>query len=282
MSGARVLVTAALILGLAGAFVLPGCTPATQEPPRLQVVTCTSLLEYIVQRVGGDFVDVANIIPPSQHPGDFDATPGDIRKLADADIFMVHGWPGETFVPSLVKSADNPKLLLSTIQVDGNWMTPQVQMDAADLVAAVLSQKDADNADSYQRAADQYKTDVVQKNQELQARLRDGRASGTPTLCAFWQVEFARWAGLWVVGTYGPAELTLQSTQDLVDSGREAGVLLVVDNLQSGRDAGKAVAEELGCARVILSNFPGAYDDTDTWEKAVDRNVEMILEAVGQ
>ena len=42
------------------------------------------------------------------------------------------------------------------------------------------------------------------------------------------------------------------------------------------------IAEELGCERIILSNFPGGFDNTETWEKAIDRNVELILGAVAR
>jgi zinc transport system substrate-binding protein len=67
-----------------------------------------------------------------------------------------------------------------------------------------------------------------------------------------------------------------------VDTVRENNVSLIIDNLQSGQDAAKAVAEELGCTRIILSNFPGGFTDTETWEKAIDKNVALVLEAVGR
>jgi len=70
--------------------------------------------------------------------------------------------------------------------------------------------------------------------------------------------------------------------KDLVDKGREENVTLIIDNLQSGQDAGAGIAEELDCTRIILSNFPGGFDNTETWEKAIDRNIELILEAIAQ
>ena len=57
---------------------------------------------------------------------------------------------------------------------------------------------------------------------------------------------------------------------------------LIIDNLQSGQDAGAGLAEELGCTRIILSNFPGGFDDTKTWEKAIDKNIDLILDAVAR
>lgn len=270
----------AVMLVLAAGLALSSCAPAGTA--RLKVVTSTSLLTYIVQRVGGDLVDVVNIVPAAQHPGDFDAKPGDIQQLADADLFLWHGWPGEVFVPGLIASADNPDLTVAKIDIKGNWMTPAIQLAATDQIADVLSQADGENAAAYQKAAAEYKAEVVAKEAEIKARLAEAQPSTVKVLVSFWQAGFAGWAGLDVVGTYGPAELTIGATRELVDKGGETGVILVIDNLHSGRDAGKAIAEELDVARVILSNFPGGLENTETWEKAIDRNIELILGAIAQ
>lgn len=273
-----ILVTGILVVGLVVSAMLGGCT--STDTSKLQVITTTSLLTYIVERVGGDLVEVTNVILPTQHPGDFDASPQDIQKLADADLFLYHGWPGETFVPGLIEAADNPDLFVVKVEVAGNWMTPPVQMAAAELVATALSDADSSNAVSYEQFAEGYKKAVLDKGNEIQARLSGTDVLGAITLCTFWQVEFVEWVGLQVVASYGPADLTPQDTQDLIENGRAENAVLVIDNLQSGRDAGKAIAAELNCARVILSNFPGGYDDTETWEKAMDYNIELILEAI--
>jgi hypothetical protein len=57
-------------------------------------------------------------------------------------------------------------------------------------------------------------------------------------------------------------------------------VVLVVNNLQDGQDAGKAVAEEISAVNLNLSNFPGGFNNTETWEKAIDYNVTLLLDAV--
>jgi len=266
-----ILVTGIILISLVVSSLLSSCK--STDTSRLQIITTTSLLTYIVEQVGGDSVEVTNIIRASQHPGDFDASPQDIQKLADADLFLYHGWPGEAFVPGLIEAAANPDLTVVTVAVAGNWMTPPVQITAADLVAAALSDADSSNTDGYEQSAEDYKAAVLDKANDIQARLSGTDVPGAATLCSFWQVGFAEWVGLQVVASYGPADLTPQDTQELIDSGR-------AENLQSGRDAGKAIATELGCARVILSNFPGGYDGTETWEQAIDRNIELILEAI--
>jgi len=96
-------------------------------------------------------------------------------------------------------------------------------------------------------------------------------------------VGFVQWAGFNTVAAYGrPDSLTPQAVKELVDKGREGKVTLIIDNMQSGKDAGAGIAEELASARVILSNFPGGYENTETWEKAIDYNVELLLESITQ
>ncbi len=271
-----------LAVSLIVSLLLGGCAPPAGTS-KLKVVTSTSLMTYIVEQVGGDRIDVANIVPPAQHPGDFNVKPGDIQRLADADLFLLHGWPGEKFAQDFIASADNPDLTVVKIEVEGNWMTPPVQLEATDKITAALSRVDTQNGSTYQKAAVEYKNRVIAKEAEIKARLAEANLSEVSVMSAFWQVGFVRWTGLNVVATYGdPESLTVSVVKELVDRGREAKVTLIVDNLHSGKDAGAGIAEELGSSRVILSNFPGGFDNTETWEKAIDRNVELILEAVAR
>jgi len=279
MKKANNLVASILVLSLIAASLLGGCSPAST--PKLNVVTSTSLLASIVERVGGDMVDVVNIIPPAQCPGHFDIKPGDIQKLADADLFLLHGWQGEMFSQELIASANNPDLTVVTIDIKGNWMTPPVQIEAIDKITASLCQVDTQNSSAYQKSAAELKGKIEAKGAKIEARLAEANLSTINVMCSDQLPGFVKWAGFNIVATYGrPDSLTVQVAKELVDKGREAKVTLIIDNLQSGKDAGKGIAEELGCKRVILSNFPGGFDNTETWEKAIDRNIELILEVV--
>ena len=277
----KIIVTAILVLNLVIVSILGGC--ATAETSRLKVVTSTSLLAQIVERVGGELVDVVNIIPPAQCPGHFDVKPSDIQKLADADIFLVHGWQGETFTEEVIASANNPDLIVGVIVINGNWMAPPVQKEAVDVIVDALSRVDAENSAAYQEVAAEYKGKIEAKGTAIEARLANKNLANVNIMCAEQLLGFVQWTGLNVVTFYGrPDSLTPQVVRELVDTGREAGVTLIIDNLQSGQDAGAGIAEELGCKRIILTNFPGGFEDTETWEKAIDRNIELIMEAISQ
>jgi zinc transport system substrate-binding protein len=279
MKKLSILVTGIIVISLVVSSLLGGCT--STDTSKLIIVTSTSLLSQIAERVGGDLVDVTNIIPPAQCPGHFEVKVSDIEKLANAEIFFMHGWQGEMFTDALIESAENPDLTKVVVNIEGNWMTPMVQVQAIDEITAQLIQADSDNADAYQQAAEDMKDAIEAKGVEVQDRLTGEGFASINVMCAEQQAGFIGWLGFNIVATFGrPDSLTPQVVQDLVDKGREEGVTLVIDNLQSGADAGQPVALDIGCDRIILSNFPGGFDDTETWEKAIDRNIDIILEAI--
>jgi zinc transport system substrate-binding protein len=281
MEKLRLFLISLVVIILAAGLLVSGCSSG--KASKLKVVTGSSLLSYIVQQVAGNKVDVVNLVPPAQHPGDFNVKPTDIQTLASASLFLLQGWPGEGYADKLIASANNPNLTVVKANVDGNWMIPSVQLVATDRVASILGQADSTSASTYQKSADEYKQRVQKKESDIKARLASANVLQVNVIASDRQADFLQWAGFNVVATYGaPESLTPQVVKDLVDKGRAAKVTLVVDNLQSGKDAGKGLAEELGAKNVNLSNFPGGLDNTETWEKAIDRNIELLLGAVAK
>jgi len=269
-----------LLLVLVSAVLVSGCG---SQSVRLQVVTSTSLLEGIAEGVGGDRVDVANIVPPAQCPGHFDIKPGDIMMLSEGDVFLMHGWPGEKWAEELIASAGNPDLVVVVVNIEGDWMTPPVQSQAFERVAEELAQVDPDNASYYRDNAATMMAMIEVKGEQCQARLKAANVGLVKVMCSEMLAGFVIWAGFDVVETYGRAEsFTPQQLQELIDTAREQGVTLFVDDLQSGPDAAVGMAEEVGAAQLTLSNFPGGFDDTETWAKAIDKNIDLLLEAISE
>jgi len=253
-----------------------GC--AAKEGKKLKVAAGTSLIAGIVQEVGQDKVEVVTIVPPAVCPGHFDLKPGDVQKLADAKLFFRHDWQGKMFTQDLIASVHNKDLQVVEVAVPGNWMAPPVQKEAVQKIAAILKEKDPANQTWYTQNAERLLSLIESKGRENREKLA---AVDAKVICSDMQAGFLKWAGFDVVDTYGrPEELNPQKLQGLIEKGKQAGVKLVVDNLQSGPDAGKGLAEELGAVQVTISNFPGGLPQTDTWAAALDKNVELLLEAL--
>ena len=191
------------------------------------------------------------------------------------------------FSEELIASADNPDLITVRIDVkvgeNTNWMTPEVQQAAVDKIVAALSQEDSDSGATYEKAAADYKSEVESKGAEVKTILDEKDPAATNVMCSEQLTGLVRWMGLNIITTYGrPDSLTPEVVKELVDTGREENVTLIIDNLQSGQDAGAGLAEELGCKRIIFTNFPGGFDNTETWEKALDYDANLILQVISQ
>lgn len=251
------------------------------EPVKLKVVTTTSLIGHIVQEVGRDRVEVANIIPPASCPGHFDVKPTDMAILVDAAVFFMHAWQGEMFTDELIRAARNEELEKVVLAVQGNWMTPPVQSEAVTTITAALAAADPANASFYEENAAVLKQQVETVGREMKARLDAAGVNEVKVLVSEMQTGFLKWAGFDVAGHFGrPEDTSPKQMEELIKLGRDSGVTLVVDNLQSGHDAGKAIARELGAKHVMLSNFPGGFAGTDTWAQAIERNVDLLLDTL--
>lgn len=273
-----------IVILLLSLLVLPvGCSE-DQTSDKLKVVTTTSIIASIVEQVGADMVEIANIIPPAQCPGHFDAKPSDVRVLADAEIFFLHGWQGETFNTQLLSSANNPDLEVVSLNIAGNWMTPTVHSQAVGNITAALAEADPENAAFYQSNAQSFQTAIAAKGAELKAKLEAHSVNQYKVICGDMIKPLIVWTGFNVIASYPrPEDLTPQKMQELIDQGKQAGVAIVIDNLQSGKgDAGVAMAEEIGAVQITLTNFPGGFDNTETWEKALEKDVELLLTALAE
>ena len=209
-----------IVLSLVMTLVLlAGCTQV-DDTPKFKVMTGTSLVSAIVERVGGSRVEVFNLVHPSQHPGNFDVKPADILNLSTAKLFLLQGLPGETYVDQLIASANNPNLKVVKAGVPGNWMIPTIQSSAVDKVLTALMEVDPDNAQDYQAAAVKYKQTIADKDAEIRAKLVKANVVSVNVIASTRQADFLAWAGFNVVGTFDDAISLTKVEQDLVDKGK--------------------------------------------------------------
>jgi zinc transport system substrate-binding protein len=279
MKRSLMLVIAALFL--VAALLIPlSCTP-----PSSDIIAGTSLIAGIAEDLAGGKLEVQNLIPPGMCPGHYDVKPSDVETLANSKALLIHPWQEEKAnITSLIEAVDNPDLIVKVIAVEGNWMAPPVQAEAVEATAAALGEIDPQNAALYQQRAEDRLGAIQAKGEEAKARLLEAGVGEVRVICSEEQTGFVKWAGFDLVATYGrPEELSVADIEQLVVQAKEAGVTLVIDNLQSGGTANsETIAQDIGAAQVTISNFPGGFQGTETWEKTLDNNVDLLLEALAQ
>jgi zinc transport system substrate-binding protein len=282
MKGKFVLSVLAVLL--LAALLLPlSCTSSSVAS--VDIVAGSSLITNIIQDVADGKLEPRTLIPPGMCPGHYDVKPSDIEALANSKALFIHDYQ-ENFknVTGLIEAAENPDLIIKVINVKGNWMAPPVQAEAVDRIAQALGEIDGKNSAYYQEKAAGRAQAILANGEEVKNRLLEAGVEGVKVICADMQAGFVEWAGFDTVAIYGrPEDLSVAEVEKLVVEAKEAGVALVIDNLQSGATAAsEAMAQDIGAIQVTISNYPGGFEDTETWEKAIDKNVDLLLQAVNE
>ncbi len=271
------------LLSLASLFLIVTLLmPLSCTHPSADIMAGSSLINNIIQGVAGGKLQARTLVPPGMCPGHYDVKPSDIETLANSEALFIHDYQQNMKnITGLVEAADNPDLDVKVIDVEGNWMAPPVQAEAVDKIAQALGEIDPANSAYYQERASERTQSILAKGEEIQGKLKEAGVSEVKVTCAQMQAGFITWAGFDVVATYGrPEELSVAEMEKLVVEAREAGVTMVIDNLQSGATAtSEAMARDIRATQVTLSNFPGGFADTETWEKAIDKNIDLLLKA---
>src|SRR5690625_1221583 len=85
---------------LLGVMILAACggndmdNSANNNPEsngKLQVISSFTLIEDMVREIGGDLVEVYNMVPIGTDPHEYDPLPDDIKAATDADILFYNG-----------------------------------------------------------------------------------------------------------------------------------------------------------------------------------------------
>ena len=274
------------IPGILAVLILPILfTLLSCAQPSTDIMAGSSLIADIIQDIADGKLTAYTLIPPGMCPGHYDVKPSDVERLANSEVFIIHNWQQNMKnISDLVEAADNPDLVIKVIDVPDMPMVPQIQAETTDKVAQALGEIDPENDAYYQEKATERTQAILAKGEEVQDKLQAANVSGINVLCVEYQAGFAEWAGFNVTDTYGrPEDLSVADVEELVVEAKEAGVALVIDNLQSGATSNsETMAQDIEAIQVTISNFPGGFENTETWEKAIDKNVDLLLEALNE
>lgn len=240
------------------------------------VIATSEVFGSLARTIGGEDVLVITIIPAGFCPAHYDLRPADFLFLSRAEVVFYHGIEAwlERFLAHV-----NPEA--KVVQLRGPWNYPEALAEKAQAVAQALSERFPEKSQLFQARLETFRKELDALAQETQAKAQDLRLSEIPAFVMAWQEGFARWLGLKIVATYPPEErLSLRDLVELAEKGRAAGVKLVIDNLQSGVSFGGRLAQAIGAAHVVLTNFPGPIPGAVDMLTMLKVNAQLVFAAV--
>jgi zinc transport system substrate-binding protein len=240
--------------------------------PRTVVASDTILSTMIASLLPPDRYVIETILPPGQCPGHYDVKLSDIEKMKKADLIVsFKGMP---------HMADTPPGAGGQILVDAkglNWMAPESYMRGLGLIADRLSEAFPGDKGSIMRRKAETQARIESKALSLKGEIARAGLSGKAVIASSMQKEPLEWMGLRVVAEYGrPEAMSVREVVRLAGIGKKNRAVLVVDNMQSGPDAGRGIAETLAVPHVTLTNFPSEKGYLAT----VEENVKTVLKVL--
>ncbi len=282
---------AGLLLWAVWALVV-GCTALagpTETTERLPVVASIAPLADLVRQVGGDYVDVVQMVPLGNNPHTYEPTPGQMQALARARLAVFNGAGLEHWAEDALAAAQNPSLqvlyLAEGLELRNRnphlWLNPRYMMLFADRVAAALADLDPDHAEAYTRQAEAYRRELL----ALDAAIREA-LTGVPTrkvvaLHPAWDY-FAQEYGLEVVAILEPTpgrEPSPAEVAAIVDLMRQEDVRVIIVEKQPTPPVAQVVADETG-ARVVYLEPLGGPPPYDTYLGLMRANISALVQAL--
>jgi zinc transport system substrate-binding protein len=258
------------------AFIHAGCQKSAlseRAKDRKSIVTSDAILSGMSESLlPSEFFEAVAILPPGQCPGHYDVKLTDIVKVKKADLVV--SFIGMPFMKHA--EADSTRQILIDAK-DHNWMAPHSYVAGLTILADNFSERFPEYKGQIAERREHAIKEVNEKNASLSDRIKRAGISQRPIIASSMLREPLEWMGFRIVGEYGrPESISAKEIAALTRIGREKTVVMIVDNLQSGPEAGKGIAEALGAPHVILSNFPSEKGYAAT----LSDNVDAVLAAM--
>lgn len=163
------------------------------DSDKIQAVTSFTIIEDMVKEIGGDLVDVYNLVPTGTDPHEYDPLPDDTKAATDADILFYnglnleggdHGWfnkmmdavdqdwnvafeLAEDIEPMYITSEDGKEEEINPHA----FLDPNVGISMTEKARDALIEIDPDNKDVYEKNAEAYLEKLIDIDEQYKTRI---------------------------------------------------------------------------------------------------------------
>ncbi len=251
------------------AMLAPACgRDARSDGGRLRVVTTVYPLAEAAARVGGDLVDVENLVPPGVEPHDLELAPDDLETLLVADMVLFVGGGFQPSIQDAIGDAEGVVVDVldgvDTLHAGGSvdphvWLDPTRFRTVVGTIARTLAERDPQNAGTYRVDAEEYDAEL----RALDDELREGLASCDRRTIVVSHDAFGYLVDAYdlaqqpIVGISPEAEPDPARLADLEELVRTQGVTTVFTEELVSPEVAEALAREVGVDTAVLNPLEG-------------------------
>ncbi|HYI99218.1 MAG TPA: metal ABC transporter substrate-binding protein [Thermoleophilaceae bacterium] len=288
------------LLALAGAaaLVAGGCgDDASSSSAEVTAVATTTQVGDLARAVGGDRVDVRQLLRPNSDPHGYEPRPSDAAAVADADVVLRSGGDLDEWLGDLIENVggDAPVIDLSesvdTADDDDPhwWQDPRNAVRAVAGIEAALAEADPDGRDRYRRRAGAYVARLGRLDRDVAACIerippRQRRLVTTHDALGYYADRY----GIEVVGAVLPslstaAQPSAGDTERVVDQIERQDVEAIFPESSVDPKLERAIARETGAevGRPLWADALGPEgSDGETYVESIASNTAALVDGL--
>ena len=259
----------------------PTTGPTERNTDRLQVIASFYLMADFAEKIGGDLIEVTNLVPSGVEPHEWEPATTDMTLLEQADMLIYNGAGMEHWIDSVKAALDNKDLLLveTAAAIDMEpadaglsdlqdsdphvWLSPLNAKKQLQTILEALVQADPKNQDRFQANYDHWAAEMDKLDQEFRTGLaaltnRDiivaHQAFGY--LCAEYDLVQVAIEGLMADSEPDPARMA-----EIVSFARDHEVSVIFFEELASQKVADTIAREIGARTAVLNPLEGLTDD---------------------
>lgn len=261
----------------------------------------------LARQIGGEHVEASRLLPIGVSPHNFDPTPRDVMRVAEAGLVISNGGVGlDDWVEPLITASDTDATRLVVMEeiefsplgpgglepdADDSaafvnthiWLDVTIAMSATQAIRDALTTLDPANAGDYRSNADALLQELSELDAELLEALEPVQGAAFVPFHDAWPY-FARRYGLDLVieiepfpGREPSPEYIVHALSLIEGSGAKA----IFSERQLSRRPAEVVADEAGLPLYVLDPEGGGLAEVESYQELMRYNMEILLEALG-
>lgn len=275
-----------ILLALGLLVVSSGCSRgAPLEEDSVVVAVSINPVASLTRYVGGDRIEILQLVPPGASPHTFEPAPSQITRMGNADVLFLIGLGLEFWAEDVVNAADNPDLVVVQTSrgiepIENNhhvWLDPTHAILQVELIRDTLKKVDPDGAEEYESNASRFIDELRNLDREIEAEIGQWSQKSFIAFHPAW-VYFAKRYGLEqaaVVEETPGHEPSVHELTHVIETARRVGARAIFAEPQLPPAEAETIAEESG-AQVVFLDPLGGTKAPDDYLGLIRYNVEAM------
>lgn len=284
----------------------------TSSNGKLKVYTSFYAMYDFATKIGGDKVEVTNLVAPGVEPHDWEPKPADIVNLEKADVFIYNGLGMEHWTDKVLKSLKNDKILVVEASKGANliksehnhehddeedkheeneydphvWLSPSNAKIELENIKNAFIEADVENKDYYENNYKKYVSELDSLDKKFKEELSN--VKNKEVIVAHEAFGYlCREYGLTQVaieGLMADSEPTAARMAEIIDFAKEHKIKVIFFEELVNPSVAETIAKSIGAKTEVLNPLEGITKEDEAngedYISIMTRNLNAIKAAL--